>query len=104
MDKPIKVKVRYLLHLYTFVGNKREEEITIEEANPTIRSVIDKLIKKYGDEFKKMIIDPKTNDIRYYPSIEEKQKAHRVLLNGVNIQLLKGINTELKDGDTLSIY
>ncbi|MEM3506388.1 MAG: MoaD/ThiS family protein [Candidatus Bathyarchaeia archaeon] len=104
MNKQIKVKVRYLLHLYTFVGNKREEEITIEEPNPTIRNVIDKLIKKYGEEFKKMIIDPKTNDIRYYPSIEEKQKAHRVLLNGVNIQLLKGINTELKDGDTLSIY
>lgn len=104
MSKPIKVKVRYLLHLFTFVGNKREEEITIEEPSPTIRSVIDKLIKKYGPEFKKMIIDPKTNDIRYYPSIEEKQKAHRVLLNGINIQLLKGINTEVKDGDTISIY
>ena len=99
----VRVRIRYLLHLYTMIGH-REDLIDTPPDKTSVRAVIDMLVDKYGSEFGRTIIDPKTNKLRFHPSSEERLKAHRILLNGVNVMLINGGKTSLNDGDIISIY
>ncbi|MHA2406860.1 MAG: MoaD/ThiS family protein [Candidatus Ranarchaeia archaeon] len=98
-----KIRVRYLLHLYTLVG-KREDLVEIPHEDPTVRHVIENLAEMYGGPFRRTLIDTKRNELRVHASLDDREKAHRFLLNGINIMLLKGDKTKVKEGDIVSIY
>jgi molybdopterin converting factor small subunit len=89
-DTDMQVKVHYigLIKSYT---NTSQDEFTL--SNGTLLSeLLDKIAEDYGKQFIKEVYDP----------INKEMKASFVLMvNGVLMDQLKGINTPLKEGDTV---
>jgi molybdopterin synthase sulfur carrier subunit len=83
-----KVRVKYFTLLREITG-KKEEEIEAE----TIRDLLDSLISKYGEELRDEVNSDREKIPGYY----------HILVNGLNINLLKNLDTELKDGYVVSI-
>ena len=85
------IRVKFFAALWEITG---EKEVELDGTNMTVREVLQKLIERYGETFKKEIMD---ND--------DKVKDHYVILvNGRNIVFLDGINTKVKDGDLISVF
>ena len=60
----------------------------------TLGNAIEELIRKYGDNFKSLILD-------------ESGKPSRILnflINGKNAKFLSDMETQLNDGDEISIF
>ena len=77
------------LPLYkTFGKNKK---ITFEVPGKTLQELIDSLVRKFGSEVKKFLLD-KNGDI---------DMDIRVLLNGATYLAENRMQTSLNDGDTL---
>lgn len=85
-----RVTVKLFTSLREIAGTK---ETTIE--GESVRETLDELVQAYGDKFYSAIFDRDTGKIRRYYS---------VLVNGRNIYLLDGLDTKLKDGDTVSVF
>lgn len=85
-----RVTVKLFTSLREIAGTK---EATVE--GESVREILDELVRNYGDKFYKAIFDEKTGKIRRYYS---------VLVNGRNIYLIDGLDTRLRDGDTVSIF
>ena len=85
-----RVTVKLFTSLREIAGTK---ETTIE--GESVRETLDELVRAYGDKFYSAIFDRDTGKIRRYYS---------VLVNGRNIYLLDGLDTRLKDGDTVSVF
>jgi MoaD family protein len=87
------VEVRPFFNLRNII---RKERVEIEIKNGfTVREVIDRLIDLYGPSLRDALIDPERGDIRSF---------YWILLNGMDIRALeKGIDTELKGGEIISI-
>jgi len=64
-----------------------EKEITVEE-------LFRKLSKDLGERFTKLVYDPQRKALA--PGV-------RILVNGRDIDFLKGLSTTLKEGDTVAI-
>jgi molybdopterin synthase sulfur carrier subunit len=87
----MKVEVKFFTSLREITGKKVDQvqsphTITIEE-------LLTQLSKKYGKEFREYLYN-------------EKGKVHRylsILVNGKSTNILQGLNTELKEGDTVAI-
>ncbi|KUO42076.1 MAG: hypothetical protein APU95_03655 [Hadesarchaea archaeon YNP_N21] len=99
----VKIEARYLLMFYRYT-NKWKEMIELGKERPTVRDFIEELRKRYGQKIIDALIDPKTGDVRYEPDLAEGKKAVRILLNGRMIWWLKGLDTELKDGDVIQLF
>ena len=85
------IRVKFFAALWEITG---EKEIELDGTDMTVREVLQKLIERYGEKFKKEIME---ND--------DKVKDHYVILvNGRNIVFLDGINTKVKDGDLISVF
>ena len=85
------IRVKFFAALWEITG---EKEVELDGTNMTVREVLQKLIERYGETFKKEIMD---ND--------DKVKDHYVILvNGRNIVFLDGINTKVKYGDLISVF
>ncbi|MGQ4913258.1 MAG: ubiquitin-like small modifier protein 1 [Candidatus Asgardarchaeia archaeon] len=85
------IRVKFFAALWEITG---EKEVELNGTNMTVRELLQKLIERYGEKFKKEIMD---ND--------DKVKDHYVILvNGRNIVFLDGVNTKVKDGDLISIF
>lgn len=87
----MEVEVRYYAILRELAG-KRFERVVLPNGS-SVRDVIDLLVKRYGEEFERYIYDSEKR-LRGYLSY---------MLNGVNINSLKGFETPLRDGDILSL-
>ncbi len=77
------IRVRYFATLRDITG-KREEFF---EDVPTIRMLLTLLYKKYGDAFRREI-----------------ESRNMILVNGKNILDMNGYETEISDGDEISIF
>ena len=89
-DTDMQVKVHYigLIKSYT---NTSQDEFTL--SNGTLLSeLLDKIAEDYGKQFIKEVYDP---------TKKEMKASFVVMVNGVLMDQLKGINTPLKDDDTV---
>jgi len=79
----------------TFYGAlaKITKEKTVEVNCSTLKDVINELTAKYGEQFKNKIYDEKGKIRRFI----------NIYVNGKDIRFLNHLNTELKDGDDISI-
>jgi len=89
----LKVKVEYLGHIKNLTCNTREEEIDLA-SDSTIADLLEILIEKYGEPFKKAIYEPKGTDV----------KANYIItVNGYLLNQLKGLATKLGNGDRVAL-
>ena len=88
----MKVKVRYFTTLRE-LARSTEEEIEVENGI-TLGDLLGKIVLKYGEEAFNYLYDRKSGAVD--PSIQ-------FLVNGVSVQNLQGIRTELKDGNVVAI-
>jgi len=80
-SEPVKVKFPLALHELT---KTRETEFDLD-GSTTIGEVMEKLVEKYGDEFRERVIDG-----------GEIKRSFNVYLNGMNVKNLHGIKTEVE--------
>jgi MoaD family protein len=85
----LKVKVEYLGHIRTILGNKKEEEIEIKE-NASVADLLLILSEKHGSAFKKTVYEDKGTDIK---------SNFIATVNGYLLNQLNGVETKLKSGD-----
>lgn len=82
-----------------FLGNIRETTRTREQAfeisEPTVEALVDRMATEYGDDFKRTLINTSTGKVG---------SSVVMALNGVDIEALKGLKTNLKDGDIIAIF
>ena len=83
------VTIEYLGYIKKKLGIERSEIIYLNKKS----SVYDLLIllsKKYGDPFKKAVYDPQDLELKPY---------HIISVNGLLLNQLNGLKTELNDND-----
>ena len=86
----MRVKVHYISLVKSYT-KKSEEEFTFP--NGSLLSVLlDKVAKSYGEQFSQEVYDP---------TKKEMKATFVAMINGVLMDQLKGINTPLKDGDSV---
>ncbi len=83
-------KVHYISLVKSYT-NKSQEEITLKE-NATLSQLLDKVAEEYGAQFATEVYDPKK---------KEMKPTFVAMVNGVLMDQLKGVNTSLKDGDSV---
>jgi molybdopterin synthase sulfur carrier subunit len=90
----MQIKVRLFTNLRE-IANKREETLTFPEGEKvTVDSVLKMLSKKYGTPFLDYVFNDKNG---------KPKNFLQFLVNGNSISILKGLETELKEGDVLAI-
>lgn len=86
----IHVKVRLL---GVFRGLSGRGKLPVELEKPTVvGEVIQKLVQSFPPEFDRVLIDPELNDPR--PNA-------LILVNGKEVGVLEGLETEVKEGDEI---
>ena len=83
------VKIRFSSVLR---GITKTNEKILEVDNTTLKSVLDKLLEEFGDDFGRRIIDK--GEIRRFVN---------VYINGEDIRHLNGIDSEIRNNDEISI-
>lgn len=92
--KGLRVSVRFFTTLREITG-KREEILEFpEREHVTLASVLKRLSERYGKGFVEYVYDSKTGDVKGFLQF---------LINGRSASTLKGLETELADGDVLAI-
>ena len=86
----INVKVRFLGILRQFSG--KNQVLVKLEKSPTVRKTIEKLTEGFSSEFRRTLVDPE---------LEDPRPNALVLVNGKEISVLDGLETEVKDGDEI---
>jgi len=90
----MKIKIRGFLTLKNVMD--AEAVFYFEGDSLTIQGLIEELSAKYGDVFKNVIIDPKTNVL---------SQDIKILVNGRHTSHLPGkLKTELHEGDEISLF
>jgi len=87
----VKVNVRLLGTYRGFSGKSR---ISLKIPQPTVKSMIQKLVDSLSAEAKRLLIDPELNDPR--PNA-------LILVNGKEISVLKGLETTIEEGDEVTL-
>ena len=90
--KKMKIKVHYLSLVKSFTKTS-QDEFDLKEAAP-LSELLGNVAEKYGKVFSQEVYDPERKEIK---------STFVVLVNGVLIDQLQGINTQLKDGDNIII-
>jgi len=87
----VKVKVR-LLGVFRGFSGKSQMSLRLEKA--TVRNVVQTLAKSLSKEARGLLVDVELNDPR--PNA-------LILLNGKEINVLNGLETEVKEGDEVTL-
>jgi MoaD family protein len=82
-----KVNIKLLGVLHGISGKSR---ITLKLEKPTVRKMMQKLADSLPKEAKKLLVNPEVND---------PQPNMLILINGKEISVLKGLETQLKEND-----
>jgi len=90
----MRIKIKFYAILREMAG-KKELEIDLDRDNATVREIIDAIKPEIGEKAYDKII-------RFW--FVEKGPRITILLNGRNIVHLDGLETKVKDGDTLDIF
>ena len=93
MAKPVQVKVRFFTNLREIV-NKREETLSFSSENVTVDLVLKMLSHNHGKPFMDYVYETETGQPKGFLQF---------LVNGNSTSTLKGLETELVDGDVLAI-
>jgi molybdopterin synthase sulfur carrier subunit len=88
----MKVKVHYLGLVKTYT-NKTQEDLVLEEG-ASLNILLEKLAANLGKPFNPEVYDPAKREVK---------PMFMVLVNGVVIGQLEGVDTKLKDGDTVMV-
>ena len=86
----MKVKVHYLSLVKSFTKTSQEEFDL--KADSSLSNLLDKIADKYGK--------PLTLEV-YDPTKKEMKPNFVAMVNGILMDQLKGVNTPLKDGDSV---
>jgi MoaD family protein len=86
----MQVKVHYISLVKSYT-NKSQDEITLND-DATVAQLLDRIAEIYGKQF--------TSEV-YDPDKKEMKQTFVAMVNGVLMDQLKGVNTPLKDGDTI---
>jgi len=70
-------------------------EQAFEVQEPTVEALIDTMVREYGEDFRRTLIDCSTGKV---------SSSVVMALNGVDVEALKSVKTTLKDGDTVAIF
>jgi len=88
----MKVKVKFFALVRELTG-KREETVDLDD-HATVRVLLDKLVKEYGEKFDEYLFDP----------VSKQPRGHlQFLIDGRNITLMQGLDTTLQDGCSFAI-
>ncbi len=84
------------VRLFAGILKAAKQKVSMENMSEgsTVFDLLQRLVQRFGHDFQKKIFDEKGETWPYLT----------VLLNGGNIALLRGISTELSDGDVLAIF
>ncbi|MCW4011307.1 MAG: MoaD/ThiS family protein [Candidatus Bathyarchaeota archaeon] len=88
----MKVKVHYLGLVRTYM-NKTQEDVELPDG-ALLYNLLDKLALEFGSPF---------NPEVYEPTKKEVKAMFMILVNGILMDQFNGVNTELKNGDTVMI-
>lgn len=87
----MKVEVKFFTSLRE-ITSKKVEEVQLRGIN-TVEELLTQLSVKYGKEFREYLYNEKG-----------KVRGHfSILVNGKSTNVLQGLDTELKEGDTIAI-
>jgi molybdopterin converting factor small subunit len=86
----MQVKVHYISLVKSYT-NKSQDEITLSN-DASVAQLLDRIAEMYGKQF--------TSEV-YDPDKKEMKQTFVAMVNGVLMDQLKGVNTPLKDGDTI---
>lgn len=89
----MQVTVDYLGHIKNALGVTQPERINLK-THATIRDLLDSLADKHGETFKKAIYEPGNADLK---------SAFILTVNGLLLNQLKGLDTQLKEEDRVVI-
>ena len=90
----MKITVKGYLTLKKTLGHKGVLEMEMEDT--TISVMLSDLSDRFGQEFRDLLFDPKTKNLRNHI---------RVLVNGRHYKHLPNrLDTELKEGDEVSLF
>jgi len=87
----ISVKVR-LIGTFQVLSGKSKLLVELEKEPAIVRKMIQKLVEGFPPEFKEALIDPELKDPR--PNA-------LILVNGKEISVLEGMETEVNKGDEI---
>ena len=87
----MKVEVKFFTSLREITG-KKVDKVQVQNII-TVEELLTQLSKKYGKEFREYLYNEK-GQVRSHLSI---------LVNGKSTNVLQGLDTELKEGDTVAI-
>jgi molybdopterin synthase sulfur carrier subunit len=90
----VNIKVRFFTNLREIVGKREETLIFAGDKTVTVDLVLKTLTEKYGKRF---------SDYVYIGGTGQPKGFLQFLINGNSATTLKGLQTELKDGDVLAI-
>jgi len=90
---PLKVKV-LLLGTFKEASGREELELMIPGEKADVATAIEELLKTMGEKLERELIDPLSGT---------PLPTALILLNGVEINNLEGLETEIIDGDTLTL-
>ena len=86
----MQVKVHYISLVKSYT-NKNQEEITLPD-KATLAQLLDEIASTYGEPFNVEVYDP---------SKKEVKPTFVAMVNGIHMDQLAGINTPLKDSDSV---
>ena len=90
----MQISVRFFTSLREIV-NKKEETLEFPDGEKvTVGKVLEILAQRHGKDFAEYVYDAKTREVRGFLQF---------LLNGKSASTMRGLQTELKDGDVLAI-
>jgi MoaD family protein len=88
------ISVRFFTSLREIVGKKEEALEFPDNETVTVNKVLKRLKRHYGKEFAEYVYDPRSGNVKSFLQF---------LINGQSASTLKGLDTELSDGDVLAI-
>jgi molybdopterin synthase sulfur carrier subunit len=90
----LKVSVRFFTSLRELTGTKEETFEFSNYTKVTVDKVLKTLSQRHGKGFADYVYDAKTHEVKGFLQF---------LINGQSAATIKGLQTELKDGDVLAI-
>ena len=88
----MKIKVHYI-SLVKSVTKTGQDEFNLKET-AILSDALNKIAEKYGKPFTREVYDPDR---------KEMKSTFVAIVNGVLMDQLKGVNTPLKDGDSIML-
>jgi sulfur-carrier protein len=90
----LKVSVRFFTNLREITGKKEETLEFSDDEKVTVEKILTTLSSQYGKGFVDYVYDAKTREVKGFLQF---------LINGQSASTMKGLQTELKNGDVLAI-